>query len=224
MIAGILTDIEGTTSSLSFVRDVLFPYARTALPGFVAQHGTEPAIRALLEEARASGQLAADAADAALVRLLQDWIDQDLKLSALKGLQGHIWQQGYESGAFAGHVYEDAARALRRWHHEGLRLQVFSSGSVAAQRLLFRHSCCGNLESLFSGFFDTRTGTKRSPEAYRAIVAASGLEPRQWLYLSDVAEELTAAKTAGLQTVLVDRTQVLPVSAGCVHDFQGIRW
>ncbi|HET9122311.1 MAG TPA: acireductone synthase [Acidiferrobacteraceae bacterium] len=220
MIAGIVTDIEGTTSSLSFVRDVLFPYARAALPEFIAAHGTEPPIRALLDEARVTAGLPPDAPLTALVALLQGWIDQDLKIPALKALQGFIWRQGYEEAAFQGHVYEDAAARLHAWHEQGLRLYVFSSGSVAAQRLLFRYSCCGDLEPLFAGFFDTRTGAKRAPDAYRSIAAATGCEAQRLLYLSDVAEELTAARSAGLNTVLVDRGAA--ATGPCVRDFSEI--
>src|SRR4249919_797710 len=125
----IVTDIEGTTSSISFVKDVLFPYARHALPGFVRAHGNEPEVRRWLDAA------AADAGgmcqDAMLVEVMQGWIDQDRKLRALKALQGMIWADGYASGEYRAHVYEDAAEGLRRWHAEGHQLSVYSSGSVA---------------------------------------------------------------------------------------------
>lgn len=200
MISAVVTDIEGTTSSLSFVKDVLFPYARGALPAFVRDHGHDEAVRPLLLEARALAHLAPDAADQALVEVLQGWIDDDVKIAPLKSLQGLIWRAAYERGDFAGHIYPDAVEALRHWHRRGVALYVFSSGSVEAQRLLFRHSQAGNLEPLFRGYFDTHTGPKRDPESYRKICAVIGVPPSQVLFLSDTQEEIDAAKRAGLAT------------------------
>jgi hypothetical protein len=138
----ILTDIEGTTSSIAFVKDVLFPYARRALPGFVAAHGGEPEMRRWLgtvaEETGAAG-------DDAVIATLQGWLDQDQKHTALKALQGMIWRDGYQQGAYTAHVYDDAAAKLRAWHAASHPLYVYSSGSVAAQRLFFGHSTAGDL-------------------------------------------------------------------------------
>ncbi len=204
-LRGIVTDIEGTTTSLVFVKDVLFPYARRALPGFIEAHGDDTEVRALLEEARALAGLEATARDAEITRILCTWIDEDRKIAPLKSLQGLIWARGYAEGAFFGHVYDDAVIALRSWHQEGLRLFVFSSGSVEAQQQLFRYSTHGDLTPLFSGYFDTRTGAKREASAYRSIAAVATLDPRSLLFLSDTVEELDAAASAGFRTVLVDR-------------------
>jgi enolase-phosphatase E1 len=137
---------------------------------------------------------------------LQRWIDQDRKATPLKTIQGRIWAEGYEKGAFRGHVYPDAADALRAWNAAGYRLYVYSSGSVEAQRLIFRHSDQGDLEPLFSGWFDTKAGPKRETGSYARIAEAIGEAPGAILFLSDVQAELDAAADAGLRTILIDRT------------------
>jgi enolase-phosphatase E1 len=198
MIQAIVTDIEGTTSSLTFVKEVLFPYAREHIAEFARLQGTQPEVRDLLDEARRVAERDLD--DVALVQQLVEWMDEDRKVTPLKALQGMIWEQGYLRGDFRGHVYEDAARNLRRWKAMGVSLYVFSSGSVQAQRLLFAHTQHGDLTPLFAGYFDTRIGSKQEPASYRAIAHAVGLAPEAILFLSDVEQELDAAKQAGLQT------------------------
>jgi enolase-phosphatase E1 len=180
MTQAILTDIEGTTSSLSFVHDTLFPYARARLPDYVAKHGGD------------------------LSQLLA-WMDADAKVTELKDIQGRIWAQGYAAGELTGHVYADAAEALRQWHSDGLKLAVFSSGSVAAQKLIFGHSDQGDLSPLFSGWFDTTTGPKREAMSYLMIADALGVSPADMLFLSDIAAETDAAKAAGMRAMLIDR-------------------
>ncbi|AOH84138.1 enolase [Sphingomonas panacis] len=192
----ILTDIEGTTTSLSFVADVLFPYARAHLPAYVAAHPAETApILAEVEAAEPGDPIAT----------LLRWIDEDRKATPLKTLQGMIWADGYASGAFTGHVYADAVSALRRWHAAGVALYVFSSGSVAAQKLLFGHSDAGDLTPLFSGYFDTTTGPKRESASYAKIAESIGVAADEILFLSDIAEEIAAARGAGMQALLIDR-------------------
>jgi enolase-phosphatase E1 len=195
MIRAILTDIEGTTSSISFVKDVLFPYARERMEAFVAAHGDEPEVARQLDEVRAlAGRpLTRGEAAAELIR----WIGEDRKATPLKALQGMIWEAGYRDGDFHGHLYEDAARKLREWKAAGLALYVFSSGSVQAQKLLFGHTEFGDLTPLFSGYFDTRIGPKQDADAYRRIASAIGETPSSILFLSDVAGELDAAAAAG---------------------------
>ena len=205
MKQAIVTDIEGTTSSISFVKDVLFPYARRALPDFVRAHAAEPEVRKWLDVAAAdAGGLCQDEM---LVEVLQGWIDEDRKHPALKALQGMIWEAGYAGGEYRAHVYEDAARGLARWHAHGHPLYVYSSGSVAAQKLLFGHSTAGDLSALFSGWFDTAIGGKREVASYRNLVAALGRPAAELVFLSDVVEELDAAREAGLDTVLLDRRE-----------------
>ena len=196
MPRAILTDIEGTTSSIAFVAETLFPYARARLPAFVAAHPDKTA--PILAEV-----VAMEPGDP--VATLRRWIDEDRKATPLKALQGMIWADGYREGAFTGHIYPDAAAALRRWHAAGIALYVFSSGSVAAQKLLFGHSDAGDLTPLFSGYFDTTTGPKREAASYQAIANAIGLAADEILFLSDTPEEIAAAREAGLSALLIDR-------------------
>ena len=203
MIQAILTDIEGTTSSLSFVHDVLFPYAHARMETFVQEHSADSVVARLLAEARmAAGR---DFDEAGLIAQLRAWIEADLKVTPLKALQGLIWEEGYRRGDFRGHVYEDAARNLRHWHERGIALYVYSSGSVHAQKLLFGYSEAGDLTPLFSGYFDTAIGHKREAESYCAIAAAIARPPQDILFLSDIGAELDAARAAGMQTVWLVR-------------------
>ncbi len=198
MIKAIVTDIEGTTSSLSFVKDVLFPYARERMADFVRSHAREAAVRAVLDEVRT--EVGKPLTDMECVAQLLAWADEDKKITPLKTLQGMIWEAGYRAGDFSGHVYEDAARNLRQWREQGIALYVFSSGSMQAQRLIFGHSDHGDLTSLFFDYFDTTIGAKRDADAYRKIAAAIAVEPAQVLFLSDIREELDAARDAGMRT------------------------
>lgn len=218
----ILTDIEGTTSSIGFVHDVLFPYARSALPDFVRKHRQQPEVASLLEETRRE----MDDADAKVERVIETlvaWIDEDRKATPLKALQGLIWAHGYRAGDFTGHVYDDAVRGLRRWHAAGIALYVYSSGSVRAQQLLFRHSDAGDLTPLFSDYFDTRIGHKRETASYSAIAERIGAPAGNILFLSDVVEELDAASAAGMRTTQVVRDDEIPRgSHATAHDFDAI--
>ena len=204
----ILTDIEGTTSSISFVKDVLFPYARRALPAFVAAHGDEPGVRPWLDAV--ATELGGACSDDLIVEALQGWIDQDRKHTALKALQGMVWQAGYERADFRAHIYADAAVALPAWHAAGHPIAVYSSGSVPAQQLFFGHCEAGDLTPLVSGWFDTGVGGKREAASYRRIVQALAVPAGEVVFLSDVVEELDAARDAGMHTVLVDRREDYP--------------
>ncbi|WP_457097705.1 acireductone synthase [Lysobacter sp. P5_B9] len=207
-IRAILTDIEGTTSSISFVKDVLFPYARRALPAFVAARGKEPGVRRWLDMVATENGGMCD--DRMIVEVLQGWIDEDRKHTALKALQGMVWADGYRGADFTAHIYPDAAPALNAWKEAGLPLYVYSSGSVPAQRLFFGHSDAGDLTPLFSGWFDTEVGGKREAASYRHIAESIGVPSTDILFLSDVVEELDAAREAGFATVLIDRRQDYP--------------
>ncbi|MCY1033571.1 acireductone synthase [Corallococcus sp. BB11-1] len=200
----IVTDIEGTTSSIAFVRDVLFPFARKHLAEYVATHGQRSSVRQCLSDARTlAGEPALD--DVGTVALLQRWLGEDRKATPLKTLQGLIWADGYARGELKGHVYADAARALREWSERGLRLYVYSSGSVAAQKLIFGYSVEGDLTPLFSGYFDTTTGPKLEAASYTKIAQALALPPGDILFLSDNVAELDAARRAGFGTACLDR-------------------
>jgi len=222
VIKAIVTDIEGTTSSLSFVKDVLFPYARERMADFIGEHGDEPQVRAWLDKAREAAGGGFD--DAQVTEQLVRWIDEDRKLTPLKALQGMIWEEGYRRGDFRGHIYDDAVRRLRQWKDEGLLLYVYSSGSVQAQKLLFAHTDHGDLTTLFNGYFDTSIGAKRETQAYRAIAKSIGIDAGVILFLSDVQAELDAAREAGMHTVCLVREAEL--DPGCPHpqvrDFEAV--
>jgi enolase-phosphatase E1 len=194
-VSAVLTDIEGTTSSIAFVKETLFPFAQEALEGFLADHGQEPEVAACLTEARRLAEPGEEA-----IAALRRWMAEDAKITPLKALQGLIWRQGYLDGRIEGHLWPDVAPCLRAWARAGIGLHVYSSGSVAAQKLIFGHSAAGDLASLFTGFFDTTTGGKREAASYAAIARSLHLPPESILFLSDVAEELDAAATAGFQT------------------------
>ena len=217
MIRAIVTDIEGTTSSLSFVKDVLFPYSRERMADFIAKHEADPTVRKLLDDARKTTNKNLDEHE--IIEQLVRWIDEDKKITPLKALQGMIWEAGYKQGHFKGHVYDDAVRHLKEWKERGIRLYVFSSGSVQAQKLLFGHTEYGDLTPLFSGYFDTATGAKKDPAAYRAIAKAIGLNPGDILYLSDTKAELDAAREAGMETVWLVRDGA--VDPGAEHTQAG---
>jgi enolase-phosphatase E1 len=203
MIKAIVTDIEGTTSSLSFVKDVLFPYARAHIAEFVRDHEGDPEVRQLLRDVSREAGRELDAGQA--IEQLVEWIDQDKKITPLKALQGLIWEEGYRKGAFTGHVYEDAERNLKAWKACGLGLYIYSSGSVQAQKLLFSHTDYGDLTPWFSGYFDTRIGGKREVDSYRRIKDELQLLPESLLFLSDIKEELDAARQAGFHTIWLVR-------------------
>lgn len=223
MIKAILTDIEGTTSSLSFVKDVLFPYARAHLPEYVRANADKPDVRAQLDEVRRIAGAALDL-EQVIAQLIR-WIDEDKKITPLKALQGMIWETGYRHGDYKGHVYEDTPRNLKKWKDAGLRLYVFSSGSVFAQKQIFGFSDAGDLTPLFSGYFDTTIGNKREASAYRKITADIGTVADEILFLSDIKEELDAAREAGMRTIQLIRDGALDANAPHrqVRDFDSIR-
>jgi enolase-phosphatase E1 len=223
-IEAILTDIEGTTSSIAFVKDVLFPYSRARLPAFVEAHAGQPEVRRCLHDtAREAGLQEGDRR--VLVETLLRWIDEDRKATPLKALQGMIWKEGYERGDYRAHVYPDVATRLREWKSRGLRLYVYSSGSVQAQKLFFGHSEAGDLMPLFDGWFDTGIGGKRERGSFLRIAQAIGAPPDRILFLSDIEAELDAARGAGLRTTQVCRApeRCRPdATHPCVAEFDAI--
>jgi enolase-phosphatase E1 len=202
MIRAVVTDIEGTTSSLAFVKDVLFPYARERIGEYLRKHADDAPVAEQIKAVReiAAEQLHGDNTLDAVIAVMQQWIDEDRKLTPLKALQGLIWEQGYRNGDYRGHIYPDAVERLKQWHDEGISLYVYSSGSVYAQKLLFSHTAYGDLTPLFSAYFDTRTGAKSDVQSYRNIAAEISLAPEAVAFLSDISTELDAAKSAGMQT------------------------
>lgn len=203
-IKAIVTDIEGTTTPIAFVHEVLFPYARERLAVFCAEHQRDPMVAAALEAVRAEEgkpSLTLDETVAVLFR----WMDEDRKAGPLKTLQGMIWKAGYMEGVLKGQVYEDAAALLLCWQSQDRKLYVYSSGSVAAQKLIFGYSDKGDLRPLFSGYFDTAVGPKVSAESYAAIARAIDLPPAEILFLTDAPAEVAAARAAGLRVARIDR-------------------
>ncbi len=210
----ILLDVEGTTTSISFVYDVLFPYAREHAAEFLRQHASTEAVRTIVAELRR--QRDADERqglmpprsgedDHAVLRYLYWLMERDSKTTPLKSLQGLIWEQGYREGKLKSHVFADVPQAFERWKQAGKKIAIFSSGSVLAQKQLFAHTEAGDLTRYISAYFDTTVGAKREAASYRKIAAELGGEPREVTFFSDVVEELDAASQAGMQAVLTVR-------------------
>ncbi|HWN45325.1 MAG TPA: acireductone synthase [Thermoanaerobaculia bacterium] len=212
----VLTDIEGTTTPLSFVLDVLFPYARQRLDAACASRESRfaEALSRLRQEHGEEREPAPDFGSGGNIAPYAHWLmDRDRKSTGLKMLQGILWEDGYRAGELQGQVWPDVAEALRSWKEHGIRVRIFSSGSVLAQKLLFGHSDQGDLLPYFEGFHDTTTGPKNSPASYTAIAGSFALPPGDILFLSDVTAELDAARAAGLQTGLLLRPGNKPAEA-----------
>ena len=210
-VRGILLDIEGTTTPIAFVHDVLFSYARTHASDFLTNNIRSDEVRAdvsMLYEDHAMDVVEdrnppelTDEIES-LAEYIEWLIDKDRKSTGLKSLQGKIWRQGYLDGSLKSQVFDDVAPALERWRAAGLKVSIFSSGSVLAQQLLFAHTNAGDLTKFIDGYFDTNTGKKGEAESYRRIAAEMSLEPSQIVFISDVVDELDAAEEAGMKTRL----------------------
>jgi enolase-phosphatase E1 len=210
-VRGILLDIEGTTTPIAFVHDVLFSYARDHVADFLAKHGDSEDVQAdirLLRDEHAADLNQVNQPPAlseqieSIVSYVNWLIDLDRKSTGLKSLQGKIWREGYIDGSLQAQVYPDVAPALARWRVAGLNVSIFSSGSVLAQQLLFAHTEAGDLTQFLNQYFDTSAGKKGEAQSYRYISEALGLEPNELLFISDVTTELAAAREAGMQTLL----------------------
>ena len=204
-VDAVVLDIEGTTSATGFVVDVLYPYSRSRFAALLTERADDPAVsRAIAQVRELTDTPDADAVQ--IEKTLGTWLDEDRKATPLKTLQGIIWSEGFARGDLVSHFYDDVVPALRAWHTAGLRLYVYSSGSVAAQRAWFTSSPEGDLLPLVSGLYDTENaGPKQEPESYRRIAEATGVEPSRLLFLSDRPGELDAAVAAGWHAVGVRR-------------------
>lgn len=207
----ILTDIEGTTTSVSFVYEVLFPYFRENIHKTIElQH-----LKSVQEVFSQTIQWVKDtdnrtiSTPSEIIEVLNHWSQEDKKITPLKTLQGILWEEAYTSGTIQGHVYDDVAPALKRWKEKGIQLGVFSSGSIAAQKLIFGYSVAGDLTPYFSAYFDTSTGGKREAATYQLIAEKLGILASEILFLSDITEELQAAASAGLQTIQLVRDETI---------------
>jgi len=204
----VLTDIEGTTTSISFVYDVLFPYFLEHIWNLRDMTGIAEVENAFAETKAIV--LKEDCIELKsteeIIEKLNQWCKEDRKITPLKTLQGLLWKIGYEQGVLKGHVYDDVPIALDKWYRMGLKMGVFSSGSVEAQKLIFGFSEKGDLTNYFSNYFDTKTGMKRETETYPEIARIINRKPSNILFLSDIVEELQAAENAGFQTVQIVRS------------------
>jgi len=207
---GILLDVEGTTSSISFVYDVLFVHAKSRVGEFLAGQRADRRVMELAAAITATAgapatvaEVAADPTRAALAAI--ELMNRDVKDTALKELQGLIWRSGFDSGELVAHVFDDVPPALGAWADSGLDVRIYSSGSIEAQKLFFGHTAAGDLTPHLRGHYDTTTGPKREAASYARIAADMGLAPRQILFVSDVGAELDAARTAGMATALAVR-------------------
>lgn len=226
MIRAVVFDIEGTIGDIAFVRNVLFPYARERLAAFLTARWSEPAVAAIVAAAReAAGE--ALATPAAAEARFAAWMDEDRKITPLKALQGLIWRDGYADGALKAHLYDDAVAAMRRYHAQGLRLCIYSSGSLEAQKLYLAHSIAGDLTSLVEACFDTTTGAKAEPSSYERIARTLDLSPQEIVFFSDAPAEVAAAHTAGMSAVMVERNgggpgTKAPAGLRVIHDFTAL--
>jgi len=219
-IRGVLLDIEGTTSSISFVYDVMFPFARKHFAGYLEQHWdsapVQEAVSMLLQDdeelsENSDPKLYRDGVVKCLLRLMDD----DVKATGLKKMQGLVWQEGFTSGEMVAHVYDDVRPAIEAWKADGKDVRIYSSGSIHAQKLFFEHSVAGDMLPLFSGHYDTTTGPKKETDSYLQIAEAFGIPASEILFVSDIEAELDAAIEAGMQTALSIRPGNKPL-----HDAQ----
>jgi enolase-phosphatase E1 len=213
----VLLDIEGTTCPVSFVGEILFPYAKQQMPKFLANQADNPIVQDLLDQVFEVWNQDSDAEAAALrqkytendseAAVIYLWwlIEKDRKLTALKELQGLIWRQGYDQGLLKAPLYADVPEALGRWHKAGLKLSVYSSGSINSQKLLYQHSNYGDLSNLFSYWFDTNTGSKQIKQSYSKIANTLNADPGQIVFISDRKSELNAAEEAGFKVLFSQR-------------------
>ncbi|XP_035774433.1 enolase-phosphatase E1-like [Anopheles albimanus] len=216
----IICDVEGTTTSISFVKETLFPYALKNAEEYLRQNWSEDAtktvVKALREQADEDkkadleGVISIPAEDSEsiipdVVKNVEWQMSQDRKTGSLKTLQGLVWAKGYKDGTIKGHVYDDVQKAFEQWTESGRKVYIYSSGSVEAQKLLFEHSEQGNLLKYLTGHYDTKVGGKREKESYQSIVKNIDVSAEDVLFLTDIVEEAKAAKEAGLNVVLLER-------------------
>ncbi|MEK6320158.1 MAG: acireductone synthase [Acidobacteriota bacterium] len=236
----LLLDIEGTTTPIDFVYKVLFPYARKNVKPYLAAHRSSPEvqsdIRGLLEEnaedARREIDLPlvkgpAEQVSVDRVVVYVHWLmDRDRKTTALKSLQGKIWEEGYGNGELRSQIFEDVTRAFKRWREQNKEICIYSSGSVLAQKLLFAHTEAGDLTALIGNYFDTMIGAKTDAESYQRIANSLERRPDEIVFVSDVTAELDAAESAGFETLLCVRPgnpfQGRSPSHAVIHSFDEI--
>ena len=219
MIKVILTDIEGTTSSIDYVKTTMFDYSKKKLRDYLQSHWDQEHVKTIIKNL--SKKLEKDVDIDLAVKTFEELIEKDIKDTSLKELQGHIWEEGFKNAELKGHIYEDAYLKLKELKEKGYKIFVYSSGSIKAQKLFFGHSSYGDITYLFDGFFDTTMGSKKDPDSYLKIASIIGLDPKEILFLSDIEDEINAAKKAGMKTCLVSRENPCE-KEGCIKDFKEI--
>ncbi|ACG58195.1 2,3-diketo-5-methylthio-1-phosphopentane phosphatase [Hydrogenobaculum sp. Y04AAS1] len=219
MIKAILTDIEGTTSSINYVKDVMFGYSKKRLKDYLQTHWEEEHVKNIVKSLSQKLEKNIDLQTAVLV--FKDFIEKDIKDTLLKELQGHIWEEGFKSGELKGHIYEDAYIKLKELKEKGYKIFAYSSGSIKAQKLFFGYSVYGDITNFFDGFFDTTMGSKKDKNSYIKIASATEIDPQMFLFLSDVKEEINASKEAGMNAILVSRDRPCE-EKDCIRDFTEI--
>jgi enolase-phosphatase E1 len=220
----VLTDIEGTTTSVKFVYDQLFPYFRSHigdLKSMIQLPDVQEAFRLTVKLSLDLEGRKLNSVDE-IINTLYRWSEEDRKITPLKSVQGILWEDGYKKGELKGHVYADVLPALEHWKSFGIQMGVFSSGSIAAQKLIFGYSELGDLTPFFSHYFDTTTGGKKDAETYPKIAEVIGFQPSEIIFLSDITDELVAADTAGFQTVQLVRPGTEASWKNTVKDFSEI--
>lgn len=240
-ISDILLDIEGTTTPIAFVHEVLFSFARSKIRDYLTEHFDSEQLHADLASLRREHEIDLKAdrhppliIDSpheveieSLVAYINWLIDRDRKSTALKSLQGKVWKQGYLEGSLRAQLFGDVRPALERWRAAGLKVSIFSSGSRLAQQLLFAHTDAGDITGSISNYFDTEIGSKIEVESYRKIAATLGVPEGNVLFISDITNELAAAREAGMQTVLCVRPgnhpQIFPSSYRTIESFDELK-
>jgi len=213
MTKAVLIDIEGTVSPISFVKEVLFPYSKEKLEGFIKENINNPKIKNILDQVKKIEEK--DLTTDEIIKILKRWIDEDRKIAPLKDIQGLIWKEGFESGKLKAPLYKDAYEKIKEWKQKGYRLYIYSSGSVQAQKLFFSHTNYGNLTGYLDGYFDTKTGNKKEKQSYIKIAQIVGLKPEEILFLSDNPDEIKAAAQSGMKVYRLVR----PDDAEYIKDF-----
>jgi enolase-phosphatase E1 len=218
----ILLDIEGTTTPIDFVHKTLFPFAKDRIGKYVAHnfdHLRREVTQLVEEYSKDSGYaVPLDPTEPGSVSAYLEYlIDLDRKSTPLKSIQGKIWQEGYESGELRSVIFDDVSHVFERWKSEKKKIAIYSSGSVLAQKLIFKYSDHGDLSEFISAYFDTRIGHKREVKSYQTISKELGRDANDILFISDIPEELDAARGSGMQTALSVRTGNAPIEGDPNH-------
>lgn len=222
-IKAVICDIEGTTTSISFVKDTLFTYAFENCEKFINQNFDDKEVQEIISnltiEAQKDDFQINENKDKRedfvhnIALYIQKLIKEDRKVGPLKSLQGKIWKFAFESNLVTGHVFDDVSPNFKKWSEQKkIEIYIYSSGSVEAQKLLFKYSLAGDLTTIINGYFDTNVGHKQEPKSYEKIISQIKHDPQDVLFLSDIPNELYAAQKAGMKTLLLNRPNNYEIS------------